>query len=82
MKWLKRLFRRKPKGYRFPNGIPAIRTTTLDLCLFPDAAGGLNSEGWSVIGYLPSGAPVYARPSHFGTKSDRPWVIFEDGDDK
>ena len=44
MKKLLRLFRRKPKGYRFPNGIP-------------------RAEVW-------------------GAHSDRPWVIFEDGDDK
>jgi hypothetical protein len=60
MNWLKRLFKRKPKGYRFPNGIPRVEDTSQRYSsTIPDLDTFL-----------------------FGTRSDRPWVIFEDGDDK
>lgn len=64
MKW----FKRRPKRLRFPHGVPRVPIPPppagrrYEVCLFPEAAGEQNADGWKMVGHLPSGSPVYIRP--------------------
>lgn len=53
-------FKRKPKKLRFPNGVPAVPAPTApakyEITLTSDG------PGWSVVGAMPDGAPLYFRP--------------------